>query len=396
MATQVKRVRRKRRHSHRRRHQLFTGHTAVYVGAALFGLLLGFLVLNYGPRTWRAWRESRLLRQANELLQKQDLEGATKAAQDMLRIEPDSLAAFHILADATERQNRPETVAWRAQVARLLPHNLDAQLNLASAALRFGQLDTARRALDNVAPPDREKAAFHVVAGWLARAEGNEAAVEQHFAAAVKQEPENDLYQYNLAVIQIRSPDPEKAAAARETLERLRRVPGHRAGALRALLTDAIQREDLEAADSLAQDLQMNQRVTFSDLLLCLEFYRKLDEKKFEALLEKIKPVAAREPADVAALMNWLNRNGLAAEVLKWNDKLPAELTTSPPPAVAVAEAFAEVKNWSRLRRWTRSGSWGDSEHLRFAYQAFAARQSRQSAADAEFDALSGIPERIK
>src|SRR5207248_1502652 len=43
---------------------------------------------------------------------------------------------------------------------------------------------------------------------------------------------------------------------------------------------------------------------------------------------------------------------------------------------------------WSRLRRWTRSESWGKDDYLRLAYQGFAARQSRQSSAEAEFDTL--------
>ena len=53
-----------------------------------------------------------------------------------------------------------------------------------------------------------------------------------------------------------------------------------------------------------------------------------------------------------------------------------------------IAAAFAEQKNWSRLRRLTRSGSWGEGDYFRLAYQALAARQSRQSSADAEFDTL--------
>ncbi len=31
----------------------------------------------------------------------------------------------------------------------------------------------------------------------------------------------------------------------------------------------------------------------------------------------------------------------------------------SPPPAIAIADAFVEMKNWSRLKRWTRSGVMG-------------------------------------
>jgi len=164
--------------------------------------------------------------------------------------------------------------------------------------------------------------------------------------------------------------------------------PQFRSGALRALLNDAVDQKDSETADRLAQQLQMSPDVTFADYLLGLNFYRKLDAKKFDNLLEKVKPVAARNPADLGMLMDWMNENGMAADVIKWMEKLPAETTNRPPAAIAVAAAFAELKNWSRLRRWTRSESWGSDDYLRQAYQGFAAHQSRQTAADAEFDTL--------
>lgn len=360
----------------------------------MLGFAVGLFLLTYGPETYGGWRETRLLKQASAMLARQDFDGAASVAREIVQRRPDSLAAFYILAEASEKQSRPETVAWRAQIARLQKQDLDSQLNLASAALRFGQLDTARKALDNVAPADRDRAAYHVVAGWLARAQGNDAEVEQHFAAAVSQEPGNDLYRFNLAVLRIRSDVPEKSDESRKVLERLSKVPGFRAGSLRALLGDAVQRNELERADTLAQDLQMSQQVTFTDYLLCLEFYRKLNQSKFSALLEKVKPVAARNPSDLALLMEWLNENGLAADVLKWMEKLPAELTTNPPPSIAIADAFVEGKNWSRLKRWTRSGSWGESEYLRLAYQAYGSKQSRQSAAEAEFSSLWHSAER--
>ena len=128
----------------------------------------------------------------------------------------------------------------------------------------------------------------------------------------------------------------------------------------------------------------MSQQVTFGDYLLCLNLYRKLDEKKFRTLLERVKPVAMKQATDLALLLDWMNNNGLAPEVLKWTEKLPADLTTNAPPAIAIAEAFAQAKNWSRLKRWTRSNSWGRSDYLRLAYQAYAARQLRQGG-DAEF-----------
>jgi lipopolysaccharide biosynthesis regulator YciM len=367
---------------------------AICAVSLLLGFGFGWTLLTYGPKAYRGWRESNLLESATAMLAKEDFDGATRAAREVLQLHQDSLPAFHILAEASEKQNRPETVAWRAQIARLEPDNLDSQLNLASAALRFGRFDTARKALESVPPAQRDGAAYHVVAGWLARAQGNDADVEMHFAAAVAREPTNDLYQFNLAVLRIRSTAPEKHDEARKVLERLKGVPAYRAGSLRALLGDAIQVNDLPRADSLAQDLQMSQQVTFSDYLLCLEFYRKLDQKKFAVVLEKVKPVAARNPIDLALLMDWLNKNGLGAEVLKWMEKLPADTATNPPPAIAIADAFADAKNWSRLKRWTRSGAWGDSEYLRLAYQAYSSKQARQSSSDAEFAALWHSAER--
>src|ERR1044071_7921913 len=215
-------------------------------------------------------------------------------ARDLARRQPNSVAALSGLADAAERQNLEEAVAWREQIARLLPKDPESQLNFASAALRFEKLDVARDALNRVSSRDRDSAAFHVVAGWLARAEGNFAEQEEQFAAAVKKAPKTVLYQFNLAALQIRSKDAEKSDKARDTLERLSNIAPYRTGALRALLNDAVERADLTAADNFAQQLQMSPEVTFGDYLLCLNFYRQLDEKTFRQLLEKVKPFAAR------------------------------------------------------------------------------------------------------
>src|SRR5947209_6820879 len=329
--------------------------------AVIAGFALGLLILTIGPKFVNAWRESRLLRQAETNLKQGNFNAANDAARHALQINHDSLAAYQILAEATEKQNRAETVVWRAQIARLQPRDIDSQLNLASAALRFGQLDAARKALESVPKENRESAPYHVVAGWLARAQGDEAGQERHFAAALQKEPGNETYQYNLAAVRIKSPDPTKKAQARATLEHLVKSAPFRAGSLRALLNDAIQHSNLEAADRFAQELQLSPQVTFSDDLLCLDFYKKLDQKKLATLLEKVKPLAARQLDDLAALMEWMNGNSMSAEVLRWTEKLPLEKTANPPPAIEVAAALTAQKNWSRLRRWAKCGNWGDS-----------------------------------
>jgi len=389
MPPKPKRVRRKRHHqgSWLRSFQLRSG--LVISLFVVLGFGVGLFTFSSIRKGWTRWHKASLLTTAADRLDHNNLNEAETMARKALVIDPNSLVAARVLAEATEKQNRAETVAWRAQIARLNP-GLDSELNLASAALRFGQLDLARDALRRIAPEDRDKAAYHVVAGWLSRTQGNIAEEERHFAAAVAKEPANDVYQFNLAVLQILSPDPEKNAAARNQLERLSKVAQFRTEALRSLLDNALRQNQTDAANELAQALQMSPQVTFADYLLCLDLYRKLSPQKFDALLDKVKPVAAREGHDLAQLLSWMNKNDLASAALKWSDKLPPDLTNRPPVAITVAESLAQTKNWSRLKRWTRGGSWGDDDYLRLAYQAYAARRSRRTAgeAEAEFDAL--------
>src|SRR6266853_3863137 len=370
--------------------QLWPARLALLLAAFVVAILLGVAFLSYGSKLYRDWHRNRLLHLAASMLQEENFDEAAQTAREVVKLDPDSLPAYYILAEAAEKQNLEEAISWRTQIARLLPKDPDSQLNLASAALRFGKLDLARKAIDQVTSSDRDRAAFHVVAGWLARAEGNFAEQEEQFAAAVKTEPGNDLYQFNLAALQIQSNDTQKSARAHDALDRLSKLTPFRTGALRALLNDAVARNELTKADNFAQQLQLSQQVTFGDYLLCLNFYRKLDEKKFRLLLERVKPFAVRNPSDLASLMYWMNQNGLAGDVVKWIDKLPAAELNSTPTAVAVADAYATTKNWSRLKRWTQTETWGDSEYLRLAYQAIATRQSRPRSGNAsnEFETL--------
>src|SRR5437764_5221390 len=225
MPEKIRRVRRRRRTHPLPGDQSYSSlrlqypplRVAIYVVGGALALALIIVLATYGSKFYSGWRESRLLKSASAMLEKKDYVAANRLARQVLEIHHDSLSAFYILADATEKQNSEETVSWRSQIARLQPDNIDAQLNLASAALRFDQIDLARKTLIHIGPRAEDRAAFHVVAGWLARAEGNVAEQEHHFEIAVEKDPKNDVYQFNLAAMQIHSSDPAKSKRARET-----------------------------------------------------------------------------------------------------------------------------------------------------------------------------------
>src|SRR3989440_9312192 len=181
MPERIRRVRRKRRSRSLPGVETFSSlrlhlppvRVALYVAAAAAVLLLVIVFGTYGSKLYSSWHESRLLKRASAMLEKKDFMTANRLARQVLEHHRDSLPAFYILAEATEKQNSEETVSWRAQIARLQPDNIDSQLSLAAAALRFGQIDLARKTLERAAPRAQDEAAFHIEVGWLAGAEGH-------------------------------------------------------------------------------------------------------------------------------------------------------------------------------------------------------------------------------
>src|SRR6516225_5431866 len=127
------------------RPHLPTLRLALYVAAAVVALLLIVVFGTYGSKLYSNWHESRLLKRAAAMLEKNDFVAANRLARQVLERERGSLPAFQILAEGCEKQSSEETVSWRAQIARLEPDNIDSQLNLASAALRFWQIVLATR-----------------------------------------------------------------------------------------------------------------------------------------------------------------------------------------------------------------------------------------------------------
>src|SRR5438105_1743862 len=113
--TRVRRKRRRRSFPNLESFPLFKHHfsptrVAVSLVAAVVLLGLGIILLNYGSQAYGQWREARLLKHANAKLQAKDFAGADQLARKVLHLHPDSLPAFSILADASEKQNLEETV----------------------------------------------------------------------------------------------------------------------------------------------------------------------------------------------------------------------------------------------------------------------------------------------
>ena len=115
MPRPLKRVRRKRRRSRVSwKERLRIGSSVVVSFFVVLGFGVGLFTLSSARKGWSRWHKARLIAQAEEQLKQGNLESADALARKALTIDTNSIQACRILADATEKENDPETVAWRA------------------------------------------------------------------------------------------------------------------------------------------------------------------------------------------------------------------------------------------------------------------------------------------
>src|SRR5205814_9639080 len=93
------------------------------IAATALAIFLGIVYYNYGTKVYNDWHERRLLHRAASMLQQEKFEQAAQTAREVVKLDPDSLPAYYVLAEAAEKQNLEETVSWRAHIARLLPND---------------------------------------------------------------------------------------------------------------------------------------------------------------------------------------------------------------------------------------------------------------------------------
>jgi predicted Zn-dependent protease len=81
------------------------------------------------------------------------------------------------------------------------------------------------------------------------------------------------------------------------------------------------------------------------------------------------------DPANLSALLSWMNGRDLSMMVAEWVNRLPEEMITKPPVCIAVAETHLQLGDWKNLEKITIASPWGDTEYLRRAMLARALEQ---------------------
>jgi cytochrome c-type biogenesis protein CcmH/NrfG len=317
-----------------------------------------------------AWRKNHLSKQAQNFFARGDYASAVLVARRLLQRDPNHLAACRLMAETAELAGRREALTWRERVVSLEPKVFTNKLALAATAMRFGQLDLARKLLDEIKADAVGSIKYHQLAGVIAVADKNSSVAEREFAAALQLEPNNQQLALNVATVRLTSPDPTTKEKARAELAKLAEHSALRLDSLRALASDALAHNSLVSAETWAAQLKAEKGATFADLLLYLQATYKTNEG--QTALREAQLQAATSPATASAFITWMNRHGQAQAALDWALALPKEILETHPVPLAVAEGYSFLQNWIELRAWVEGKDWGREEFLRLAVLSHA------------------------
>ncbi|MEY2605986.1 MAG: hypothetical protein QOH31_3802 [Verrucomicrobiota bacterium] len=322
---------------------------------------------------YRIEKQKRLIRNARTALEKSANEDAWFWASQALRNKQNGVEETRLMADIAESAGSPAAIFWKARLASLEPNVLQNYFAWAQTALAFGDSLGARIALDAAPKEAQQNASWHSLYGGVASNAGQSSAAEFHFSEALRLDPQNPIHKINLATFRLHSPIPEIAEAARKTLESQSGNVAVQILVWRALLKDAIRRNDLELAQTYKERLWNDSRAEFGDKADCLEVAQR--QGNLLPFLERLQSNVGNQPEKATVLIYWMMNHGLAREAIVWADSVfpasPAKLSVQ----IAEADVLLQMRQWSELRNRIVGENWKQFEFIR---QAMLVRTDRE------------------
>jgi len=329
----------------------------------------------YGKPRYRRHLEQQYARQAEQYISKGDFARAYLRARQVLDINPDNPAACRVNAELADWANSPFAIYWRRRTVLLDPTPTN-RLALAATALRAEPFpySTATKALDEIEPPFRRTANYHLVAGALAIKLNNLSEAEQHYAEALKLQPDSPVTRMSLAVVQLQSKDPKVIADSRITLELLNTDGKLGILPLRSLVAESVAGRDFARAERLSRQVLTNAQASFGDRMLHLSILHAAGRTNFQSFLKETEQKALSHPVCIGELAAWLNDFGFASEAITWLHELPRQVVSQGLIPLALADSYVALRRWKELEAYLEAEHWIGLDHIRIALLTLAMR----------------------
>ncbi len=367
-----------------------TERTYIRLILGSFAALVLFIALCWGGfRSYRHWEEGHLVRRAAAFMAGGDLKTASLNARRAWQLNERNPAAARLIAQILEKTGDRNALDWRRKALDLNPDSADDALALTRSALWFNDIATADKTLAALGESAKQKPEYFAALGRLAEMKHDVTGAEKDWVRATELAPNDTAYRFQLALTRLSLKDAAKRTEALRVLKELRTDETQRAAATRTLIIDGVaHHDDPQVIRGLANELQAYPESMFSDRIIYLEILRQLHDPAYEEYLARLKSEVPAKVADTAALLSWMTRNHMNDDAIAFANSLPPETATKWPVAPALAENYAQTKNWTQLEKLTRNGDWSSYNPLRRAYLARALRgQDKQLAFEQELAA---------
>lgn len=329
-----------------------------------------------GHRGYKIWKQTRLLRQAHEFLDKSDEASAVLCLRQALQANSKNIEASRMMARLAELTRSPQAILWRNRILELQP-SLDNRLDLVRTALACNEAALAEKTLEGVEEKCRNTASYHSVAGAVALSLRRYANADAHFSEAARLEPTNVICRLNLTALRLQKNDPQ----ARATLENLCSNPLVRCDALRQLTQEALRRTNWDRAFNYSKQLLQETNSLFNDRLFHLEILCASSNQIQGPFLETLKHESQEAPLKAYLLSKWLMNRVQPEAALFWIQTLPPATRTNWLVSMIGADCLVATKNWSSLQTNLMAQNWEESDSLRLTYCALAFKEQGVSSA---------------
>jgi Flp pilus assembly protein TadD len=330
-----------------------------------------------GYRGYRVWKVKHLMSVGREFLQRSDFRNAALSAQEVLRSDPRNLDATRVMFQLAEASHSSGALVWASKVVELAPNSAQDRLALVRTALTLHDYATASNALEEVAPADRDTAAYHNIAGMVAASTGQPDQAEKHFLEVSRLDPQDPYPRLSLAVLRMHRTNTVELEEGRATLQRLASDPTNsdlRCKALRELTLDAMGHGHADQGLALSKKLIQETNSAFSDRILRLEVLLETRNTNFRPTLASYQREAATNQGGIYELAKWEMAKTSPGEALTWLRSLPIATQTNQPATLLAAECYVDLKDWNGLSTWLEKQHWAELEFLRYAYMSRALR----------------------
>lgn len=350
--------------------------------AGFLAVVLLVAVIFGGRKSYAHWRERRLTQCAMAALKHDQAATASLALRALLELNPRSAVAARMMAGLAEKAGDRSALDWRRKLVQDEPDSIDDLVAWAQCAVQFNDLATAEGVLARVGVEGKATADYHAAAALLAQAKGESDKEESEWSEALRLVPSETRYQLQLGIVRLRLHDPKQHEAGVAMLENLRNDPTQRVAAMRALIREGVARRDKGTTLlAMAKDLQAYPEAAWSDRLLYLDFLHQAQDPQFSSYLTDLERASAVNPANLAALLGWMNRNNLDLLALDFIKSLPAGRSEKWPIPRALADVYVQMADWKTLEKTVHSANWADFDFLRHAYLARSLREQDETAA---------------